>query len=187
VSTAAPMPVPDVRGREFLTALRRLWWVPPILGILWVIVTLIVFRCDLRSVDAVAILVGVVVLVAGPTELLTAGAVRGGWRRFRAVFAVEPIVGGVGSSTGPGDTLFAFAEIVGWLLLITGPFDTVLALFEPATGAVVDPLGVGARRVRAGLPGLRRPGHAGTFRADLHRVSAALTGSVATCVCRAPG
>jgi hypothetical protein len=38
VSTApSPLPSGDALTYEFVAALRRLWWVPLILGILWII------------------------------------------------------------------------------------------------------------------------------------------------------
>jgi len=122
------LPSSDALTYEFVAALRRLWWVPLILGIFWVIFSLVVFRFDVHSVNAVGILVGVVFLVAGLEELLTAGAVIGSWRWFHAILGVALIVGAIVSFIHPGNTFLALAEIVGWLLLIKGLFDIVLAL-----------------------------------------------------------
>jgi uncharacterized membrane protein HdeD (DUF308 family) len=129
VSTATPpLPSGDVLTYEFVGALRRLWWVPLILGILWVIFSLVVFRFNAHSVNAVGILIGIVFLVAGVEELLTAGAVRGGWRWFHAILGVALLAGAVLSFVHPGNTFLVLAEIVGWLLVIKGVFDIVLAL-----------------------------------------------------------
>jgi len=128
VSTASPLSSPDALTYEFVAALRRLWWVPLILGIVWVVFSLVVFRFDIHSVNAVGILIGVVFLVAGLEELLTAGAVRGGWRWLHAILGVAFVVGAIVSFVHPGNTFLALAEIVGWLLLIKGLFDIVLAL-----------------------------------------------------------
>ena len=129
MSTApSPLPSGDALTYEFVGALRRLWWVPLILGILWVIFSLVVFRLNVHSVNAVGILIGIVFLVAGAEELLTAGAVRGGWRWFHAIVGVALLVGAVLSFVHPGNTFFALASIVGWLLLIKGIFDVILAL-----------------------------------------------------------
>ncbi len=129
MSTAtSPLPSGDALTYEFVGALRRLWWVPLILGILWVIFSLVVFRLNVHSVNAVGILIGIVFLVAGAEELLTAGAVRGGWRWFHAIVGVALVVGAVLSFVHPGNTFFALASIVGWLLLIKGVFDVILAL-----------------------------------------------------------
>jgi len=55
VSTAAPPPIsPDALAYEFVGALRRLWWIPLILGIIWIAFALVVLRFDTRSVNAVA-------------------------------------------------------------------------------------------------------------------------------------
>jgi uncharacterized membrane protein HdeD (DUF308 family) len=129
VSTAPPpLPSDDLLTYEYVGAMRRLWWVPLILGILWVVFSLVVFRFDTRSVNAVGLLIGVVFLVAGIEELLMSGAVRGGWRWFHAILGVALIVGAIVSFIHPGNTFLALAEIIGWLLVIKGLFDIVLAL-----------------------------------------------------------
>jgi len=128
VTTASPVPSSDALAYEYVAAIRRLWWVPLIFGIFWVIFSLVVFRFDVHSVNAVGILVGVVFLVAGVEEVLTAGAVRGGWRWLHAIVGVALFVGAILSFVNPGGTFLALAEIVGWLLLIKGIFDVVLAL-----------------------------------------------------------
>jgi len=129
VSTATP-PIPsgDALAYEYVGAIRRLWWVPLIMGILWVIFSLVVFRFDTRSVSAIGLLIGVVFLVAGVEELLMSAAVRGGWRWLHAILGVALIVGAVLSFAHPGNTFLALAEIVGWLLVIKGLFDIILAL-----------------------------------------------------------
>jgi uncharacterized membrane protein HdeD (DUF308 family) len=129
VSTATPrVPSDDALAYEFAGAVRRLWWVPLILGILWIIFSLIVFRFDTRSVAAVGVLIGVVFLVAGIEELVMSAAVRGGWRWLHAILGVALIIGAAISFAHPGNTFLALAEIVGWLLVIKGVFDIVLAL-----------------------------------------------------------
>lgn len=129
MSTATP-PIPsgDALAYEYVGAIRRLWWVPLIMGILWVIFSLVVFRFDTRSVSAIGLLIGVVFLVAGVEELLMSAAVRGGWRWLHAILGVALIVGAVLSFAHPGNTFLALAEIVGWLLVIKGLFDIILAL-----------------------------------------------------------
>lgn len=128
MSTATPLPSDDVFAYEVVAAVRRLWWVPLILGILWVVVSLIIFRFNTHSVAAVGILVGIVFVFAALEELVTASAVQGGWRWFHAILGVAFLVGAVVSFVHPGNTFFALAEIVGWLLLIKGVFDIVLGL-----------------------------------------------------------
>lgn len=128
MSTAPPLPSGDAFTYEVVAAVRRLWWVPLILGILWVILSLVIFRFNTHSVAAVGILVGIVFLAAGLEELASAGAVRGGWRWVHAIVGVALLVGAVLSFVHPGNTFFALAQIVGWLLVIKGVFDIVLGL-----------------------------------------------------------
>lgn len=127
-TASAPVPSPDEMAYEFAGAMRRLWWVPLILGIIWIAFSLVVFRFDTRSVNAVGILAGIVFLFCGIEELVVSGAVRGGWRWFHALLGVILLIGAIASFIHPGNTFLALAEIVGWLLLIKGIFDLVLAL-----------------------------------------------------------
>jgi uncharacterized membrane protein HdeD (DUF308 family) len=127
VSTALPS-ANDVLAYEFVAAIRRVWWIPLILGIVWTAFSLVVFRFDIHSVNAVGILAGIVFLVAGVEELLTVGTIRGGWRWFHALIGVILFAGGILSFIHPGNTFLGLAKIVGWLLLAKGLFDVIVAL-----------------------------------------------------------
>jgi uncharacterized membrane protein HdeD (DUF308 family) len=103
------------------------WWVFLITGILWLILSLVVFRFDIDSVTAVGVLVGVFVIVAGVNEFMAMGVTQGGWRWVHAVLGGLFIVFGVLALFNPWDTFVSVAAILGWVLLFMGIFNIVLA------------------------------------------------------------
>lgn len=126
----------SVRGGADIEALemdvaegaRRLWWIPLITGIIWIFASLVVLRFDLTSVKGVGIIAGVVFLVAGVQNLLTAPLLSGAWRWFVVLLGVILVAGGIYAFVNPVETFVAIASLVGWLLLIVGVFDITLAL-----------------------------------------------------------
>ncbi|MGH3084621.1 MAG: hypothetical protein ACRDNP_11320, partial [Gaiellaceae bacterium] len=66
--TTAPAPYdPAETGRM----LSKAWWVFLIAGILWLIMSLIVFRMELSTVYAISILFGVIAIAAGIDEFIS--------------------------------------------------------------------------------------------------------------------
>lgn len=105
----------------------RLWWIPLIMGIAWMIISLIVLRFDATSVSTVGILVGIVFIGAGFTDLLMATLVDK-WKAAYAILGIVLIIVGVVALMTPQDTFLALAAVVGWFLLFKGIFDIVIAL-----------------------------------------------------------
>ncbi|MGD9894175.1 MAG: HdeD family acid-resistance protein [Dehalococcoidia bacterium] len=103
------------------------WWVFLITGILWLFVSMIVFRFDITSVEAVGILIACVVIMAGVNEFLAIGVTKGGWMWVHAILGVIFIVFGIAAFVYPGRTFVTMASIMGWVLLFKGIFDIVVA------------------------------------------------------------
>jgi uncharacterized membrane protein HdeD (DUF308 family) len=103
------------------------WWVFLLTGILWLIVSLIVFRFDITSVGAVGVLIACVVIMAGVNEFLAIAVSEGGWRWVHGILGGIFIVFGVIALLNPWDTFVAMASILGWVLLFKGIFDIVIA------------------------------------------------------------
>jgi uncharacterized membrane protein HdeD (DUF308 family) len=101
------------------------WWLFLITGISWTIVALILLRFDYTSVRAIAILFGVVALVAGLLELGMTMLARGWWKLFYAVLAVVFIAAGIVSFIHPGDTFEALAAVISFVLVFAGTFDII--------------------------------------------------------------
>jgi uncharacterized membrane protein HdeD (DUF308 family) len=121
VSAATYEPGPDPR------MLSRAWWLFLIAGILWLILSLIVFRMELSTVYAVSILFGIVAIAAGVDEFISMGAVRGGWKWLHGVLGVIFVAAGIVAFANPDWTFLALAAIIGWWFLFKGIFDIIAA------------------------------------------------------------
>lgn len=66
---------------EAFQAATRLWWIFLVIGTAWLLFAIMVFRFDWRSVSAISIVFGVVVLAAAVDEILIAfsGVRAAGW------------------------------------------------------------------------------------------------------------
>ena len=117
----------DSAAEEDLRSAGKWWWFFLITGCAWLIVALIVLRFNLRSVTAIGILAGIVVLGAGLNELVAA-FVSPGWKWLHALVAVLFLVTGVLCFVYPGRTFITLAALFGWFLLFKGTLDVVLAL-----------------------------------------------------------
>lgn len=107
--------------------ITKLWWIPLITGILWMIVALVVLRFDATSVATVGILAGIVFIGAGITDLVVATLVDE-WKAAYAILGAILVIVGIVALTTPQDTFEALAAVVGWFLLFKGIFDIVIAL-----------------------------------------------------------
>jgi uncharacterized membrane protein HdeD (DUF308 family) len=104
------------------------WWLFLILGIAWTVVALIVLRFDYTSVNAIAILFGIVAIAAGLLELMTTILASGWWKLLYGVLAVVFIATGIISFIHPGDTFLALAAVISFFLVFAGTFDIITAI-----------------------------------------------------------
>jgi uncharacterized membrane protein HdeD (DUF308 family) len=104
------------------------WWLFLITGIGWMLVALIVLRFDYTSVNAIAILFGIVAIAAGVLEIgLTVFA--SGWSKLLyGILAVVFIATGIVSFIHPGDTFLALAAVMSFFLIFAGTFDIIAAI-----------------------------------------------------------
>jgi uncharacterized membrane protein HdeD (DUF308 family) len=110
------------------TILRRgsPWWIFIITGVLWILIAWIVLRFNYRSVGAIAVLAGTVILLAAIAELfmaLTAPT----WKWLHAILGVLFLITSIVCFVHPGDTFFWLSAFIGWYLLFKGIADIVLA------------------------------------------------------------
>lgn len=105
----------------------RAWWLFLIAGILWLILSLIVFRMELGTVYAVSILFGIVAIAAGIDEFMSLGAVHGGWKWLHGFLGVIFVIAGIVALANPDWTFLALASIIGWWFLFKGTFDLIVA------------------------------------------------------------
>jgi uncharacterized membrane protein HdeD (DUF308 family) len=105
-----------------------LWWILLITGSLWVVFALIVFQFDATSINAIALVIGLVCLAAAVAELPAAAQAHGGRRLATLVLAAAFAVIGVLALLHPEDSFSTLATIFAFYLLLRGIFDVVGAL-----------------------------------------------------------
>jgi len=108
--------------------LSKAWWIFLIAGILWLIMSLIVFRMELGTVYAISILFGVIAIAAGIDEFLSIGAVHGGWKWLHGVLGIIFVIAGIVAFANPDWTFLALASIIGWWFLFKGIHDVIAAI-----------------------------------------------------------
>jgi uncharacterized membrane protein HdeD (DUF308 family) len=121
--TSLVAPAPRILART----LPR-WWLFLITGVGWILVSVILLRFDYTSVNAIAILFGIVAIVAGILETALTMIVDGWWKLLHGLLALVFIVTGVVSFIHPGDTFVALAAIFSFFLILSGTFDIIMSI-----------------------------------------------------------
>ena len=93
------------------------WWMLLITGVAWTLVAIILLRFDYTSVNAIAILFGIVAIAAGILEIVTTILASGWWKLLYGVLAVVFIATGIISFIHPGDTFLALAAVISFFLV----------------------------------------------------------------------
>jgi uncharacterized membrane protein HdeD (DUF308 family) len=114
------------RKASALAALNVAWWVYLVSATAWFVIAWVVLRFDVRTVAAVSVLAGIVILMAGLAELFTA-FVAPGWRWLHALLGVVFVLTGTVAFFRPGGTFAMLAALIGWYLLFKGLLDITLA------------------------------------------------------------
>jgi len=115
---------------EGFRAAGRYWWVFLVSGILWLLFAIIVFRFDYRTVSAISILFGIVVIFAGIDELMAAFASgKSGWARAgHGVLGFVFVAIGIVAFVHPGNTFAALAAVMSFYFVLKGALDVGLAI-----------------------------------------------------------
>ena len=103
------------------------WWVFLLLGVGWVIVSLVVLAFDPTSAAAIGWMTAAVLLVAGLDELFTAAAASE-WRWLHAVLGVLLLALGIAALLDPFQTFGVLALLVGWYLVLKGTVDIIISI-----------------------------------------------------------
>jgi uncharacterized membrane protein HdeD (DUF308 family) len=103
------------------------WWIPLLIGILWLIYAFIVLSFTYRTIWAIAIFAGMAFIAAGIVEFVLA-AVLDSWQWLHALAGVLCIAAGIVAFAWPDQTFLVLAAIIGWFLLFRGTFNIVESL-----------------------------------------------------------
>jgi uncharacterized membrane protein HdeD (DUF308 family) len=117
----------DTITDEDVRRFARLWWVPLVLGVGWLVVALAVLQFDIGSVRTISLLFGVILIAAAIHEAADV-FLAPGWKWLHATLAALYLVGGVTTLVWPDITFVVLANLIGWYLLFKGTFDVVAAL-----------------------------------------------------------
>jgi len=121
---AAPLSASE-RGTMLDAA--RVWWLFLVTGTAWLLFSIIVFRFDYTSVNAIAILFGILMLGFAAVELVQLATTSGWTRLGHGVLALAFVVIGIVSFIHPGDTFKALAAVISFYFIIKGTFDLIIA------------------------------------------------------------
>jgi uncharacterized membrane protein HdeD (DUF308 family) len=106
----------------------RYWWLFLLTGILWLVVSLVIFRFTYVSVSSIAYLFGTVAIFYGVNEFFALGASSTGWKFVRALLGVLFVVAGVVALINPFETFAALAGLMSFFLVLKGTFDIVVSI-----------------------------------------------------------
>jgi uncharacterized membrane protein HdeD (DUF308 family) len=118
-------------GRPFARMVERgtsRWWVPLLIGILWLIYAFIVLSFTYKTVWAVVVFAAVAFIFTGLGEFVLA-AILESWQWLHALAGVLCIAAGILALVWPGQTFLVLAAIIGWFLLFRGTFNIIESLF----------------------------------------------------------
>ena len=123
-TTAGPI------GRMFDGAVSktRFWWLLPITGIAWIVLSVVILRFDYTTVAAVAVLFGVYCLAAAATQTMIAAVSSStGWSIAHGLLAGLLVVAGVVSFANFGATFDTLTALISFYFIFRGCLDIVMA------------------------------------------------------------
>jgi uncharacterized membrane protein HdeD (DUF308 family) len=118
--------------REVVREAARWWWLFLLGGIAWLVFALIIFRFDITSAASVAILFGIVAIIAGVDEFMAIGVSTTGWKIVHGILGVIFVLVGIFAFIEPGTTFEALAAVIGFFFLFKGIFDIAVAFATKA-------------------------------------------------------
>lgn len=135
--TTAPVPTmgPTEATLEAEYQVTGLWWVWLVVGLCWIVASLVILQFDAASITTIGIITGLMFMAAGAQQLVLAflaPSLRWLWALFGVVF----LVAGVICFIRPENTFAGMADILGFLFLTVGVWWTVRAFLVKA----VEPL-----------------------------------------------
>lgn len=121
-------------ARDVARSLTGLWWLWLVLGICWIVASLVILQFNHASITTIGIIIGILFTVSGLQQLalaVVADSLRWLWAIFGVLFL---ICGGI-CFVKPADTFAGLADVLGFLFLCVGVWWMIRAFLERA----VDP------------------------------------------------
>lgn len=120
---------PSLGPEAALEKVASYWWVELLLGVCWVVISLVVLKFDQASVTTVGILTGLMFLLFAAQEAVLA-AVDRPRRWLWVIFSVLLGASGIVALIHPTATFAGFADILGFVFLLVGVMWMVQAFTE---------------------------------------------------------
>lgn len=117
---------PPAEAQQVVAELAKWWWAWLVVGILWIVASIVILQFRQASITLVGLIVGIMFLAAGLQEFAMA-ALSGGWRWLWAIFGVIFLIGGIYALVNPVQTFLAIADLLGFLFALVGIFWVVEA------------------------------------------------------------
>ncbi len=124
--------IPPAEARQVAMGLAKWWWAWLVVGILWIVASIVILQFREASVTLVGVIVGIMFLAAGLQEFAMA-AISGGWRWLWVVFGAIFVIGGLYALFNPIQTFLAVADLLGFLFALVGIFWIIEAFATRAT------------------------------------------------------
>jgi uncharacterized membrane protein HdeD (DUF308 family) len=114
-------------ARAAIGEIAKFWWVELLLGIIWIIVSLVILQFDEASITTMGIIIGVLFLVVGLQQFFIA-YIAEGWKWLWVIFGVIFVIAGIVALAYPKNTFASIADMLGFLFLLVGVFWIIEAL-----------------------------------------------------------
>lgn len=111
----------DIEMREAVSMFAKLWWIELLMGILWIVVSLVILQFKESSLTTIGIIVGIMFLFAGLQQILYS-FIAEGWKWLWVIFGVLFIIAAIVAFAYPKNTFAALADVLGFLFLLVGVF-----------------------------------------------------------------
>jgi len=113
--------------REYLRAVKPLWWLSVAAGVLWVLWGLFVLSYKPGALASLAVLIGISFILGGVNLIVMSRRVHE-WNWLFVLAGVLAIIAGIVVFFQPGHSFYVLGVFVAWYLAISGIF-TIVATF----------------------------------------------------------
>jgi uncharacterized membrane protein HdeD (DUF308 family) len=126
--TEVGVPAMSAQERESVAQAEGLWWLFLVIGILWLLFAIIIFRFDWTTVSSISILFGIAMIGAALTEVIAVFHASGWWRLAYVALALIFGVIAIVAFIHPGDTFRALAGVLSFYFIVKGAFDLIVGI-----------------------------------------------------------
>jgi len=138
-STAMPefgssaMGMPDTR--DAARDVASFWWLWLVVGVAWIVASLVILQFDQASITTIGIIVGTMFTFAGMQQL-TLAFIADSLKWLWAIFGVLFLIAGVICFINPKSTFAGLADVLGFLFLTVGVWWVIRSFLEKAVSPV---------------------------------------------------